>query len=136
MKNVFTKIFIFIIWIINIVIFFILYDFVHRINYDKSYLSNEKQYNKIIDKAFKINILKVKREEKQIKYVLSSYSNVDITLITKKWQKISLHNVKIWNIKSYLTDNIKSVIISFKYRWQEKKMEISKDDLINKFKLK
>lgn len=136
MKNVFTKIFILIIWIINIIIFFILYDFVHRINYDKSYLSNEKQYNKIIDKTFKINILKVKREEKQIKYVLSSYSNVDITLITKKWQKISLHNVKIWNIKSYLTDNIKSVIISLKYRWQEKKMEISKDDLINKFKLK
>lgn len=118
LNKILEKIFIIIswlIWIINIIIFIIIWDFYYYIHNNKNYLWDnfKKQYQQIINQlSNNIKIIEINNKKSITKYVVSLDTRVDAIISFGKWKK----KKKIFrNIK------IKDVLLICKWMLQQKK---------------
>jgi len=115
------------IWIFNLIIFIIIWDFFYYINTNKSYLNKSfiPEYNKVINKmSNNIKILEIKNSKTTIKYVVSINTIANVKIFIKNWK-----------IKQYNNIEIKDALLIC--RWlieQKKKISKIEIDLLNKNK--
>ncbi len=118
LNKILEKIFIIIswlIWIINIIIFIIIWDFYYYIHNNKNYLWDnfKKQYQQIINQlSNNIKIIEINNKKSITKYVVSLDTRVDAIISFGKWKKEKkiLKNIKI-----------KDVLLICKWILQQKK---------------